>query len=125
MREHAFFPPGSKPHGRHDPRRRLLVFSVHFEMDAGPASARAQLDLSTQIVQGATVLDRECFTMLAQRCESAFLHPVQAVDGPIAGKSASHGIVTTHSGRELIRASLVVLFQPQLRHAALRACAGR
>jgi AraC-like DNA-binding protein len=75
---HVFcFPPGSRPHGGHDPRRRLLVFSVHFEMGA-------EHDPSTQLVQGATVLDREFFTILAQRCESAFLH-----GGPVGQQRAT------------------------------------
>jgi AraC-like DNA-binding protein len=68
------FPPGSRPHGRHDPRRRLLVFSVHFDGEGEPSGLETKPDLSTRVMQGATVLDREFFTMLAQRCESAFLH---------------------------------------------------
>jgi AraC-like DNA-binding protein len=68
------FPPGSRPHGRHDPRRRLLVFSVHFGIGAAGNISYVGEDPTAHFAQGAKVRDQEFFTMLAQRCENAFIH---------------------------------------------------
>jgi AraC-like DNA-binding protein len=59
------FPPGAQPRATHDPRRRLLVFAVHFSFVQGN-------DISKHFRQGEIVRDRAVLENLAARCERNF-----------------------------------------------------
>lgn len=58
------FAPGQAPRARHDPRRRLTVFGLHFRV---PAAAGRVVPPGN----GTVVADRALLTALAARCEAA------------------------------------------------------
>ncbi|ADB34896.1 transcriptional regulator, AraC family [Kribbella flavida DSM 17836] len=62
----AVFAPGDAPRAQHDPRRRLLVFGMHFEPDGdGPASVVPE-------VRWGDVPDRVLLGALAKACDAAY-----------------------------------------------------
>ncbi|GAA4671524.1 AraC family transcriptional regulator [Phytohabitans rumicis] len=67
----AVFRPGDAPIARHDPRRRLLVFGLHFDTDLDEDLPRGPVR-----VQDRTLLDA-----LARRCDRSFRR-----GGPVAAR---------------------------------------
>ena len=59
----AVFAPGDAPRATHDPRRRLLVFGMHFEVDH-PRVA--------QDPRWGEVMDRELLGVLARTCDASY-----------------------------------------------------
>ncbi|GIL27444.1 hypothetical protein NUM_26980 [Actinocatenispora comari] len=70
----AVFGPGDAPRARHDPRRRLLVFGIHFDAyDA--AGARLPPPRIVPPHNGSVTHDRALVVALARRAEAAHRQP--------------------------------------------------